>query len=153
MLHSRNHESLSVGNRIIDSEHKKLRDKIEDIAHLISAKNDIALTVACKLLSDSLSNYFVIEENIAQALNFDFTQHRLAHQNLLNKCQLITKKLLNQSSPMSNIERKECLGFMNYYLTQHIKEDSKPFKLELETQLYDFRPAGAGAPNFLHVHG
>lgn len=150
MPHFRNHGSLSVGNRIIDLEHRKLLGKIEDIAQLITSKNDVALSVACKLLGDSLSNYFAVEESVAQALNFDFTQHRLAHQNLSNQCQLIKNKLLKLNDLRAFFDRKDCIDAMNYLLIHHIEEDSKPFKLVLDANLYDFQPKGMELSNSVH---
>jgi hemerythrin-like metal-binding protein len=140
MPYFKNYGSLSVGNRTIDSEHRKLIGKIEDIAHLITANNDVSLSVACKLLNDGLRDYFVVEERIAQALNFDFAQHRQAHQDLLKECQLLKNKLMNLSSLHSFFDRKDCVDSMNNYLILHIKEDSKPFKLVLDSQSYDFHP-------------
>ena len=140
MPHFRNFGPLSVGNRIIDSEHRNLLVKIEDIAHLITARNDVALSVACKLLGDSLQNYFAVEESIAKALNFDFTQHRLAHQNLSNQCQLINNKLLKLNDLHAFFDRKDCIDAMNYCFIYHIEEDSKAFKVILDENIYDFQP-------------
>jgi hypothetical protein len=39
---------------------------------------------------------------------------------------------------------------MNYFLTQHIEEDSKPFKLVLDANLYDFQPSGMDESNLVH---
>jgi hypothetical protein len=74
---------------------------------LITVKSDVALSVACKLLSDSLPDYFAVEESIAQALNFDFTQHRQAHQNL--KSVSAFKRQVNEppSSKPRGIQPKE----------------------------------------------
>lgn len=140
MLFSTNHGSLSVGNRILDSEHQKLEGIINDIGQLILVNHVDALLEAFKLQNDILRTYFVVEENIALAVNFDFAKHRLAHQNLLNKFQLIKDKLMSQNCKWSMLERKDCIDSLNGCLIQHIKEDSKPLKIVLDTYLYDFKP-------------
>ena len=140
MQFSVNYRSLSVGNKIIDTEHQKLASIINDIAQLLLVNHIVALSVAIKILNDSLRDYFVIEENIAQAVNFDFTQHRLAHQTLLNNFHAITNKLMSQNGKYSKLERKDCIDSLNGFLIQHIQEDSKPLKIVLGTHLYDFKP-------------
>jgi len=135
-----NYRSLSVGNRIIDSEHQKLGIIINDIAQLMLVNHVVALSVAIKILNDRLRDYFVVEENIAQAVNFDFTQHRLAHRILLNNFHVITNKLMSQDGKCSNLERKNYTDALNGFLIQHIQQDSKPLKMVLDTHIYDFKP-------------
>jgi hemerythrin-like metal-binding protein len=132
--------SSSVGNRIIDSEHKKLFGMINDIAQLINLNHGVALSVAIKLLNDSLHEYFEVEENIAHAVNFDFANHRMAHKKLSNEIKSITSKILSQNSKWSSLERKESIKSLNDRLSQHIKVDSRPLKIVLDTHLYDFKP-------------
>lgn len=81
---------LSVGNRAIDSEHQKLQDTINKIASNINALEVAGLSETFSLLAETfllleqgLHTYFAVEESIAEALHFDFAQHRLAHQRLL----------------------------------------------------------------------
>jgi hemerythrin-like metal-binding protein len=130
----------SIGNRILDSEHNKLIGMIEDIGQLVFLNHGVALSVALKLLNNGLRDYFAVEENIAHAVNFDFTNHRLTHQYLSNEIKLITNKILSQNDKWSSLEKKSSIKSLNDCLIQHIKVDSKPFKTVLDTYLYDFKP-------------
>lgn len=129
---------LSIGNRAIDSAHKEAFDMIDKVVHLIMAKNVAALTDAFGLLEDCLCTCFLVEENIAQAAGFDFTSHSLAHQGLLNEFQRIKNWLTKKNGAWSEFEKKGCIDSLRNCLIRHIKEDSKPLKIVLETHFYDF---------------
>lgn len=133
---------LSVGNRILDSKHKELYELIKGITQLIITRDVAALPMAFKILENSLCAYFVVEENIAQAVNFDFSQHRLAHQNLLNTVQRM-KDELSRNSKWPESEGHACIGFLMDCMIQHVVEDSKPLKVVLDTYLYDFAAASS----------
>lgn len=133
-------KELSVGNRILDSEHEKLHDMINGIARAVAAGEVAALSELFELLENGLCAYFVVEENIAQALNFDFTQHKLAHQELLKRFQHIKDELTAKNNRRSKSEEKDYINYLRDRLARHIKEDGKPFKAVLNTQFYDFKP-------------
>lgn len=133
-------KELSVGNRLLDSEHKNLHDIINVITSLIMTRDVAALPQAFELLENCLCAYFVVEENIAQAVEFDFTQHRLAHQGLLNKFQRIKDKLMAKNGMWPKLDKGYCAYYLRDFLIQHIKVDSKPLKTVLNTCLYDFKP-------------
>jgi len=113
---------------------------IHEIASLIKAGEVAALSEAFKLLENSLHAYFVVEESIAGALNFDFTQHSHGHQRLLKEFQKIKKDLLAKNSALFDLEVKRYTDSLRNCLIRHIKEDGKPLKAVLETQFYDFKP-------------
>ncbi|MDD2916011.1 MAG: hypothetical protein PHP70_11900 [Gallionella sp.] len=133
-------KKLSVGNRILDSEHKKLFNTINEITHLIIAKDISTLVAAFELLENSLCAYFVAEENIARTIGFDFTQHRLAHQHLLDEFKLIQNELTNQNGTWSKHNEKGYIASLRDCLIQHIQEDAKPLRIILDTHLYDLKP-------------
>ena len=143
-------KELSVGNRIIDSEHKKLHGIIDGIADLIMARDIATLHEAFELLENRLHAYFAVEENIAQAVNFDFAQHRLAHQHLLNEFRRIKHGLMAKNGIWTKFEKAGHINSMRKCLVRHITEDGKQFKIVLGNYLYDFQPACAGGNAVLH---
>lgn len=145
-------KDLSIGNRIIDSEHKRLHNIINRIVRSIVASDVAALLETFELLENCLCNYFVVEENIAQAVNFDFTQHRLAHQNLSDKFQRIKDELTAKDGMWSKDEGKGYADSLMDCLIQHIKVDGKPLKIVLDTHFYDFKPNCAGGDPVLHKY-
>lgn len=134
-------KELSVGNRIIDSEHRKLYDTINGIASIIKTGEIASLSEAFKLLENRLHTYFAVEESIAEALHFDFTQHRLAHKRLLNEFQRIRDVLMAKVDMWSKSEEKGYVSSLMACLTQHIETDGKPLKIVLSEQFYDFMPS------------
>lgn len=133
-------KQLSIGNRTLDSEHKKLHNIISRIAYYIVARDVVALSAAFDLLESCLCAYFVVEENIAQAINFDFAQHKLAHQHLLKEFQHIRNELTIKNGRWSDDEGESYAHSVLDHLIQHIKKDGRPLKIVLDTCLYDFNP-------------
>lgn len=84
-----------------------------------------------------MRQFFAVEENIAQAVNFDFNEHKLAHQYLLNEFQQIKDKLISNNGTWPNYGNAHCLMDC---LIRHINEDSRPLKIVLDTCSYDFNP-------------
>jgi hemerythrin-like metal-binding protein len=144
---------LSVGNRILDSEHKNLRGIIDGITSLIMASDVAALSGAFELLGTNLRVYFAVEENIARAVGFDFTQHRLAHQYLLDEFRRIKNGLMAQNGSWSKLEKAGYINSLRRCLIRHITEDGKPLKIVLSDYLYDFKPASLGGCPDLHGIG
>lgn len=132
-------KELSVGNRILDSEHKKLHNVINGITHSITAKDIAAISEAFDLLENCLGACFAVEENIAQAVGFDFTEHSATHQDLSNEFQRIKNWLMEKNGLWSKFEEKGCIDSLKNCLIRHIKEDGKPLKIVLETHFYDFK--------------
>lgn len=133
-------KELSVGNRAIDSAHKEVFGMIDRIARPIMARDVTALSEAFDLLENCLCVYFSVEENIAQALDFDFTKHKLAHQDLLKIFQRIKDELTAVDNRSSEFEKKDCISYLRDCLIRHIKEDGEPLKMVLDTHFYDFNP-------------
>jgi hemerythrin-like metal-binding protein len=135
-------KQLSVGNRMIDSMHKELFHKINVIVHLIWAKDMAALSEAFVMLEHYLSNYFAVEEKVAQAIGFDFGQHRQAHQYLLKELKHQNDALMAKDELWTKLDEKKYIDFLRNCFILHIKEDSNPLKILLETHFYDFKPDG-----------
>lgn len=133
-------KELSVGNRAIDLEHKNLFTTIRWLSEAVVAGQLHAITEGFHLLDDLLSHYFEVEERIARAVNFDFTQHRLTHQRLQNEIHSIKTKFLAGHGMWSKAEEKGHIDSLMNCLTRHVKEDANPLKLEMDTHLYDFTP-------------
>jgi hemerythrin-like metal-binding protein len=143
-------KQLSVGNRAIDSKHKKLHDILNEIARLIAASDVAAMLAAFEMLEHCLHACFAVEESVAQAIGFDLSLHRQAHQRLLNQFQCIKDELANKNGMWSRDEGKYYADTLMSYLIKHIKVDDKPFKAVLDTHFYDLKPHHSqhnGAPS------
>jgi hemerythrin-like metal-binding protein len=134
-------KQLSIGNKIIDSAHEKILNMVNRIEYLIKVRDCHALSERFNLLEDYLSDYFLIEEGIAQAINFPFTQHDVAHQYLLNKVQQTKNELVANNGMWSDTTAKHYSKLLRDCLSKHIKVESKPIKIMLVNRFYDFRPS------------
>lgn len=94
-----------------------------------------------KLLENSLLAYFAVEESVAEALHFDFAQHRLAHQRLMTEFQQVRDELIAKNGRWLEPGVRSHIDSLRYRLIQHIKEDAKPLKSVLSTHFYDFIPS------------
>jgi len=133
-------KELSIGNRVLDSEHRKLNRIINDIIRLMAARDVAAVFAAFELLENSLYVYFTIEEEIALAINFDFAQHKLAHQKLLGEFKRIKDELRISNGMRHRFEENGYIDSLKTCLLKHIKEDARSLKILLETNFYDFKP-------------
>ena len=140
-------KQLSVGNRIIDTQHKRLHNTINELSMSIAACNVVALTGIFDLLEDYMRDCFIAEENIARAIGFDFSQHKLTHQHLLEEFSRIRAELMVKNGAWSKDEAKHYAKALMSSLVKHIEVDGKPFRTVLDTHFYDLKPNGVhGAP-------
>ncbi|MDD2914031.1 MAG: hypothetical protein PHP70_01800 [Gallionella sp.] len=113
---------------------------IKEVDRAIAARDFAALTEMVELIEENLCVYFSVEEKIAQALNFDFSQHRLAHQDLLREFQRMKDEITVQNDAVPKSGEKSCIKNLMDCLILHVQEDSKPLKILLDTNFYDFKP-------------
>ena len=95
-------KKLSVGNEVIDSEHRNLISLANDVIHAIGTRNCLALAQAFELLEGWLRTHFANEEKIAQAINFDFSSHKPAKQYLLKELQHMRDELAAKNGMWSD---------------------------------------------------
>lgn len=78
-------EHLSVGNEMIDSEHKNLIVAVNSVEEAIGTGDRDALSRSFDLLDTCMYTHFRNEEKIAEAVKFPFAQNRLEHGHLLKE--------------------------------------------------------------------
>lgn len=138
-------EQLSVGNAMIDSEHKKLLSMINDVEHAIRARDGAALLQAFKLLEDGVRIHFASEEKIARAVNFPFTQNKPEHQYVQKEFQHIKDELVDQNGIWSESAAEYYSHFLSEWMIEHILEEDMQMKPVLQNYPYDFKPAEPAA--------
>jgi hemerythrin-like metal-binding protein len=89
-------EQMSVGNAVIDSDHRNLIGVVEDVMRAIGERNHRALKSAFEMLESMLSIHFANEEHIAQAIRFDFSKHKPAQQFSLNEIRNLRDELISK---------------------------------------------------------
>ena len=136
-------EQLSVGNAILDADHKELFKIGRDIDCITKARDHSALTQAFKLLKGCMDRHFLNEELFARALNIPFAQHQLDHQNILAAID-ITRREIGKDSAVTLYAAEHCAQFLRNWLIRHITEEDLLMKPVLQTRPYDFKIDGVG---------
>ena len=132
---------LSVGNTIIDLEHKNLINIINDVMRKALAGNVHALPEAFELLENWLCAHFENKEKFAQAIKFPFDQHRQAQQYLLQDLQGIRNELTAMDGSWSRGAIKHfSRSLKEWMIDEHIFKLDMQMKPALQTLGYDFLP-------------
>lgn len=132
-------KKLSVGNAIIDSEHKNLIVMVNSIELIIKARNGVALSQEFELIEHWLRTHFENEERIASAVGFDFTKNKLEHQNLLKEFHRMQDELKAMNGMWSDKVAKQYFQYLCDWITGHVVEEDMLMKPLLQTHEYHFR--------------
>lgn len=131
-------EYLSVGNDLIDSDHKQLIAAVNNVAQAIETRDRAALSKAYKFLNILMSVHFANEEKIAKAVNIPFDANNLHHLQLMDEIKYMINKLDNLQSIWPDHVVKMYSRFLNEWVIKHIVEDDMKMKHVLETYPYNF---------------
>lgn len=133
-------QQLSVGNAVIDSDHKNLMGMVNGVEHAIRAKDCSAMLRAFKLLENWLCVHFVNEEKIAQAVNFDFSKHKPAQQYSLKELQNLRDELVGKNGIWCESAIEHYTHFLRDWMTEHIIKVDMPMRAVLQAHDYKFWP-------------
>lgn len=130
---------LSVGNAMLDTEHKSLIGMVNSIEYAIDTKDIAVLLKTIKLFSGDVGIHFTNEARFARTLNCSFVEHELAHRHLLKELQQTIEELDVKSAWPEYV--------MDYYpqllrdwLIGHITGEDMKMKQILQDYPYDFKP-------------
>jgi hemerythrin-like metal-binding protein len=134
-------KKLSIGNAIIDAEHRNLISMVNDVSHEIKIRDGSALSQAFKLLENWLCVHFVNEEKIAQAINFHFAQHKLAQQHSLKELRYMKNELVDKDGVWSDSAVNHFTrSLKNWMIDEHIIKLDMLMKPALQNYDYNFWP-------------
>lgn len=133
-------EHLSVGNEIIDSDHKKLITMVNGAEYMIKKRDSFALSQAFDQIEHWLRVHFTNEEMIAQAVNFPFTHNKLEHENLLKAFHLMRDAMAGKNGLWDEGEAEQYAEFLSNWLTDHVINEDMLMKAVLQNYPYDFKP-------------
>ena len=128
-------EQLSVGNVIIDADHKELFRLASNIDCLTKAKDHSALPRALKLLNACMNRHFLNEELLAHALDIPSAMHKVAHQNMLTELDL-TRHQIGKDSVAAVYVMEHYVQFLLDWLIEHITEEDMQLKPVLHNHPY-----------------
>lgn len=134
-------KKLSVGNALLDSDHKKLIDLVNHIELAIRAKDRDALPEMFNQLIDCVSVHFENEKRIARTIDFPFAEHELEYQYVQQELLHMRDELLNKDGRWSESAAEHYSYFLSAWFSDHLTEEAMLMKPVLKALPYDFDPA------------
>ena len=143
-------KQLSVGNAVIDSDHKNLIAIINDIKRVIGTKDHSAISQAFEFLEGWLCVHFKNEEKIALAAYLDFSKYKQAQHYSLKELQHLRDELVAKQGIWSESATRHYSDFLMRWMNEHINKVDMPMKPRLQTLDYLFWPgSGKSEANFI----
>lgn len=134
-------KNLSVGNEIIDAEHRNLINMANGILDAIRARDHDEVAQAFELVESWLTVHHANEEEIARAVNFDFHKHKLAQQHELHELHFLRDELLGKNALWSRHIVEHFTHFLkNWIIDDHIIRLNMLLKPVLQAYDYHFMP-------------
>ncbi len=133
-------KKMSVGNELLDSEHKDIFHLVNEVDRAIRAKDSARFAETLKRLEGVTSKHFRSEARIAQALDYSFEQHHLEHQYILKEMRTVNEQLTAHQGSWSESIAEHYFQFLSSWAIDHIDNDDMKMKALLVTFPYDFKP-------------
>ncbi len=137
-------KQMSVGNAVIDSDHKNLIEIVNRIRSEIRSRDTFLLSEAFVHLEDWLWIHFENEERIAQTVNFDFSGHKQEQQYALRELQHLRDELVGKGGIWSDSAVEHFNDFLkNWLIDDHIIRRDMLMKPVLQAHDYNLLPGEA----------
>ena len=133
-------KNMSVGNKTLDSEHRKIINLVNEVDRAIQTKDSVRFAEALVSLEAAARKHFGNEARIAQAIKYPFEQHHLEHQYILKEMRLVKNELAGFKGKWSESIAEHYFQFLSTWAVDHIDEDDMKMKVMLESHPYDFKP-------------
>lgn len=133
-------EYLSVGNEMIDADHKHLIAMVNRLEDAIRGRNRETLTKAFEVLDTFMDIHLRNEERLSEAIMFPFAKNRIEHRQLIFEMRHMIKKLESRYDVWPDNLVQIYARFLNGWLTDHIIKTDMQMKPALLTFPFDFKP-------------
>ncbi|NDY95479.1 hemerythrin family protein [Wenzhouxiangella sp. C33] len=126
---------MSVGNLIIDLDHRYLLSLINQVEYALRHPEESEnLRMALDQLSDYAREHFAREEKLQLRIQFrGYMPHKMAHQSLLDRLDRIISEILEESDPQQLKARSaEITTLLRDWLLDHVLKEDMKMKPDLE---------------------
>ncbi|MDO6683241.1 MULTISPECIES: bacteriohemerythrin [unclassified Oceanobacter] len=118
--------SYDIGVDIIDSQHRRIADYVNDLHHAIEHNDVSEVYSVMDRLKDYTVDHFSFEEQLMARAGYPLLDdHLLIHEKFCEHMELLREQLHGGTDPM-NVARKMRTGLMRWLL-QHIKEEDQNY--------------------------
>ena len=142
-------KKLSVGNVIIDAEHRNLLSMVNNANRAIEIGDGLTLLQELEHLENWLHIHFANEEKIAQAVDFPFARLKLAQQYSLNALRYLRDELEAKYGMWSESIAAHFSRSLKHWIIEHITKVDMPMKTMLQTHDYNFWPGYTVATGYI----
>lgn len=130
-------EKMSVGNAMIDSDHKELIAMINGMEYMIKKRDSYALTLAFDHIEHWLRVHFANEEMIAQSVNYPFAKHKREHENVLKTFCFMRNVIAGKNGIWNEDAAEHYSEFLSDWLNDHLLNEDMVMKQILKSYPYD----------------
>lgn len=145
-------KQLSVGNAVIDSDHKNLIALTHGVGRAIGAGDCQVMAQAFEMLEGWLDVHFANEEKIVRAIGSDFVRLKRAQRFSLKELQYLRDDLLSKNGIWSESAARHYTHFLKVWMIEHITKVDMQMKPALQSRDYIFWP-GCGEGEANHAAG
>lgn len=133
-------DSLSIGNAMIDSDHRNLLGMMSTVEHALRSGDGPILSQAFQRLIVCVGIHFANEERLAQAIDLPLDNHRRLNQYLQQELEHMRIELEAKRGIWSEGAIEHFAHSLRNWMAAHIGRDERLLKSALATQPYDFKP-------------
>lgn len=133
-------DDLSVGNALIDSDHKNLIVVVNRVQHAIASGDHDALSKSFDLLETYMIIHFKNEEKIAEMVNFPFAHNKSEHVQLINEMNKMRNLLESTNGKWPEHMVKMYSHYLSDWMVDHVMNEDMLLKPVLKTYPYDLKP-------------
>ena len=141
-------KKLSVGNVIIDAEHRNLISMVNDANRAIETMDSLTLLHELERLENWLHTHFANEEKIAQAVDFPFARLKPAQQYSLNALRHLRDELEAEYGMWPKNTAVHFSRSLKHWIVEHITKVDMPMKPMLQAHDYNFWPGYAAGTGY-----
>lgn len=131
---------LSVGNAMIDSDHKNLILLINEIEHAIGRRDCAELSRAMEAFVAHIHIHLRNEEQMAKAIKFPLAYNGLECEQLMYEIGCLMENLDSIEDAWPDNLVKKYSQFLNDWMMDHIIQENMQMKLVLQNFPYDLKP-------------
>lgn len=133
-------DHLSVGNGLIDSDHKNLIVVVNSMEHAIGIRDREALAKSFELLDTYMSIHFRNEEKIAEAIKYPFAQNKLEQRQSMHEMRYMMNKLDKMHIAWPDHIVGMYSRFLCGWMADHIVKTDMQMKPLLQAYSYGLKP-------------
>jgi hemerythrin len=133
-------DSLSVGNELMDTEHKNLLGMIAAVDQALRSDDGSELSQAFQRLVVYVGIHFASEERLAQTIDLPFDNHKKLNRYLREELEHMQTELDAKGGIWSEGAVEHFSHALKNWMAAHLGRDERLLKPAFVVQPYDLRP-------------